>query len=65
MDTLITPQELAENLGTTVGTLSQWRYLGKGPKFVKTGRSIRYRVADVTVWMQENTRSQSGTAISA
>lgn len=28
-------------------TLAQWRAAGKGPRFFRVGRSIRYRLADV------------------
>lgn len=61
-DKLITPVELAEYLHTTVPNLAQLRYLGKGPAFIKAGRSIRYRESDVQAWLDENTRTQTGSA---
>ena len=52
MFNLITPQQLADELGTTVGNLAQMRYRGEGPTFVKVNqRSVRYRVEDVTAWL--------------
>lgn len=40
---LLTPAEVAEYLRTTTGVLAKWRYLGTGPAYVKSGRSVRYR----------------------
>lgn len=59
---LLTGKQLAEKLGTTANTLAYWRYMGRGPRFIKTGRSVRYRAADVEAWLDEQTRSQTGTA---
>lgn len=32
-------------------TLRQWRYFGKGPAYVKIGRHVRYRVADLDAFI--------------
>ena len=39
--------------GVPVGTLYQWRYLGKGPRAARVGRWLRYRPADVRRWLDE------------
>ncbi len=44
---LLTPREVAEYLQVPGSTLSQWRYLGRGPAWVKLGRHVRYAVADL------------------
>lgn len=44
---LATPAEVAEYRRVTVAALAQERYLGRGPAYVKTGRTIRYQWADV------------------
>lgn len=36
-------------------TLEDWRYRGDGPPFVRMGRRIRYRRADVDAWLVKNT----------
>lgn len=59
---LITPPQLAEYLGTTVGNLAQMRYHGNGPAFIKAGRRVLYRETDVQAWLDANTRTQTGTA---
>ncbi|PRY00700.1 helix-turn-helix transcriptional regulator [Allonocardiopsis opalescens] len=51
-----TPPEVARHLGIPEKTLAQWRYLGKGPKWSKVGRHVRYRWSDVERWLD----SQSG-----
>lgn len=60
MTKLATPQDVASYLGTTPDAIAQWRYRGTGPKFVKVGRSVRYRWEDVATWLDEQTRQ--GTA---
>lgn len=62
---LLNAAQLAEKLGNKVGTLAYWRYMGQGPKFIKVGRSVRYRLADVDAWLNEQTRSQTGEVCSA
>ena len=52
-DTL-TPEEAAEFIGSTPGTLSTWRCLGKGPVYVKSGRSVRYLRSDLEAYQQQN-----------
>lgn len=57
---LLTPQQLAEHLGITTEALSKMRLEpGKGPKFVKLGRDIRYRWPDVLEWLDANTRTST------
>lgn len=36
-------------------TLIAWRMLGKGPPYVRIGRSIRYRKSDLVNWLEEQT----------
>lgn len=53
-DRLLTPTELAERLGVSVGTLANWRLRGGGPAYIKlSGRAVRYRPAAVEKWIQE------------
>jgi len=43
----LTEREVAELLGLSVATLRAWRHRGKGPRFLRLGRSIRYLPSDV------------------
>lgn len=58
---LATPADLSEYLGIPQRTLDQWRWLGKGPRWSKVGRHVRYQWEDVEDWLTE----QSGAAVSA
>lgn len=48
---LLTPPEVAEILGVTIGTLKHWAYKGRGPRYVKVGSLRRYHEHDVAAWI--------------
>jgi Helix-turn-helix domain len=60
---LMTPRQAAEFLRISEATLSTWRSRrgrvardGKpGPRFLRAGRSIRYRGSDLESWLTEFT----------
>lgn len=52
---LAKPVEVAEYLGKPQKTLTEWRYLGIGPRFYKVGRDVRYDWKDVDLWLAEQT----------
>ena len=43
----LTEREVAAMLGLSVATLRAWRHRGKGPRFLRLGRSVRYLPSDV------------------
>jgi excisionase family DNA binding protein len=45
--TALTERQVAEQLGLSVATLRAWRHRGKGRRFLRLGRSVRYLPADV------------------
>lgn len=49
-------------LDVPVGTLANWRYQGRGPRFVKVGRHVRYRRSDVEAWLERNARESTAAA---
>jgi excisionase family DNA binding protein len=51
---LVTTKEAAVYLGLAEVTLRQWRGQGRGPRFVRAGRAIRYREADLDAWAERN-----------
>jgi hypothetical protein len=51
---VLTPEELAPVLRTTVGALSQDRYRGVGVPYVKHGKRVRYLRADVARYLAAN-----------
>jgi len=50
-DELIPSDEAARLLGLKVHTLTSWRHEGKGPTYLKIGRSIFYRRDDIRAWL--------------
>jgi excisionase family DNA binding protein len=50
----LTVQDLAERLRVPKRTVYDWNLRRVGPQFMKIGRHVRYRVADVEQW--EKTR---------
>lgn len=49
--TLLDERALAAYLGLTRRAVQAWRLRGGGPKFIKVGRSVRYRPADIEDWL--------------
>jgi len=47
LDELLTPKQFAEYRKTTTAVLAQERHLKRGPKYIRDGRRIRYRVSDI------------------
>ena len=50
---LMTPSVLANRWNIKIKTLSQWRWNGRGPQFLKLGRTVMYRRQDIEVFEQE------------
>lgn len=46
----LTRGELSQRLQIPVSTLNVWGCQGKGPRFAKFGRHVRYRLEDVEQW---------------
>jgi predicted DNA-binding transcriptional regulator AlpA len=55
---LVDEARLAARLGVSRSTLQNWRYSGRGPRWIKLGRLIRYRIADVDSFLEANTRGR-------
>tara|TARA_Y100001973_G_C5205480_1_gene341186 strand:+ start:752 stop:949 length:198 start_codon:yes stop_codon:yes gene_type:complete len=51
---LLNDVQLAKRWQMTRKTLIRWRSEGTGPPFVRIGRSILYRMADVEAYEQAN-----------
>lgn len=51
MDRLLTTEEAAGQLGWATNTLEKKRVYGQGPRYLKLGRSVRYREEDIQEWL--------------
>jgi hypothetical protein len=49
----------ASLLGVKPGTLEVWRCKGIGPKFVKLGARVVYRLRDLNEFLEERTRTST------
>jgi excisionase family DNA binding protein len=55
--TTVSPAEAARRLGLKEGTLANWRWQRRGPRFLRVGRRVRYRLADIAAWIEAQTRT--------
>jgi predicted DNA-binding transcriptional regulator AlpA len=59
LEDLLTVDQVSKIIGSTVSTLEKDRWEGGGPPYVKMGRLVRYRPADVRAWIAERVRSST------
>ncbi|MBU9247800.1 helix-turn-helix transcriptional regulator [Burkholderia multivorans] len=61
----LTPREVAARYGdqVSVRTLSNWRWSGTGPEFIKIGGKVLYKLSDLEQW--EESRKASSTSKSS
>ena len=52
---LLNETQVAQLLCCTKSALRRWRREGRGPRFVKIGRLVRYRQEDVEDFINQNT----------
>lgn len=56
---LLQPTDVSAFLGVPIGTLDQWRHRGTGPRYVRVGRHVRYRLEDVHAWVADQSRTST------
>lgn len=49
-DKHLSPEDLAEREGVPLQTVYGWNKTRKGPQYMRIGRYVRYRLADVVAW---------------
>ena len=54
----MTLEQVADYLQIPRGTLYQWRHRGTGPLGIRVGRFVRYRVADVEAWLEQQAAAE-------
>jgi predicted DNA-binding transcriptional regulator AlpA len=62
-ENLLTEIRAAEVVSLSVKTLQAWRLRGVGPAYVKAGKAVRYRRADLLAWIEAHTISPEGVAV--
>ena len=59
MKTLLTEIEVAKQLALTTHPLRKWRWLGKGPHFIKIGSSVRYEQEKINTFIEANIKEST------
>ncbi|MBA2655292.1 MAG: helix-turn-helix domain-containing protein [Gammaproteobacteria bacterium] len=61
LNKLLTPQQTAEILGVSTGTLDVWRCTGRySLPYVRVGKLIRYNVHDINAFIARRTLGHTG-----
>ena len=51
---LLNRDEAAAHLHLSPETLRAWGHMRRGPRFIKCGRAVRYRLAELRQWVEDN-----------
>ena len=60
---ILTEIEAAKFLNMKIPTLRAWRLKRRGPRFLKFGRAVRYRLSDLEQFVAESAISPRQTSI--
>lgn len=60
---LLRTADAARRLGLSVSYLEKQRHFGTGPDYVKLGRAVAYREADLAAWIETNVHRNTSEAI--
>ncbi len=60
LETPLCTKAAARYVGLNPRTLDQWRYQGKGPAYLRIGRSIRYIQSELLAWLEAGRVSPEG-----
>lgn len=50
MTTHLSARELADREGVPLKSVYAWNFSGTGPRFMRIGKYVRYRLSDVLEW---------------
>lgn len=56
---LVDEKRAAQLLDLKVKTLRRWRWAGKGPRFIKLGSAVRYRLVDLDGFIAASQRTST------
>jgi excisionase family DNA binding protein len=56
VERLLTQKEVARQLGISGRTLERHRVTGTGPRWLRLGRLVRYRISDLEEWVESSVR---------
>ena len=58
----LSQSQLAERWSISARTLERWRWLGDGPRFLKLGGRVVYRLGDIEEFEAEKLRANTSAA---
>ena len=58
-----TQKYLSDLIEVSERTLERWRVEGTGPAYVKAGRKVLYRPADIEAWLASSLRTSTSEKI--
>jgi excisionase family DNA binding protein len=56
---LLTVGEVAALLRCSISSLNKWRVSGRGPRFVRVGSRVRYRMRDLAAYITAQTHAST------
>lgn len=59
-DPFLTTAEVAQRYRTAESTVRYWRHIGQGPRGVRVGRRVLYRLSECERWEREQEAAQNG-----
>lgn len=60
---LVSTEQAAEYLGgLKPNTIEGWRVRGEGPRYLKIGRLVRYRIEDLDAYLESRARNATTQA---
>jgi hypothetical protein len=58
---LVTVTEAGQILRISASSLNKWRLSGSGPRFIRVGARIRYRLSDLAAYLNQRTRNSTSS----
>ena len=55
--------QLAERWNISPRTLERWRWIGEGPRYLKIGGRVVYRLEDIEAYEAERTRASTAAPV--
>lgn len=59
MSVFMNQKDLARRWGISTSTLERWRWLGEGPRYIKLGGRVVYRLTDIEAFEADKLRSST------
>ena len=52
IENLLNEHDVARITGLSVASVRRWRLLRQGPRYLKIGSAVRYRLVDISAWIE-------------